>query len=365
MTGDIYERVAERLNSMPHGFPSTEDGLEIEILRKMFPNPMDAERWMKFNRKPEPVEILAERFGVSISIMQDIVDDMVGKGLIRPIIIDGKGVYRVEPFVIGTYEMVIQSGHLDEELARLFEEYFPYLADGYGSVPPSEARVVPINANIRAESVVNSYEDACKIVESGQTFRVAPCVCRVERKMIGEPCPKNHSTNTCLHIGMEDGAFTRYTLPGAKVITKEEALEIVKKCEEEGLVHMSYNIKSAHRFICNCCSCCCLGLRGAKEFKAPYMMLKSNYVAQIDAESCTSCGTCDERCPMDAIAEEDDGYKVLSEHCIGCGVCTTSCPTEAIYLEIRPQSERTEPLESLSEWQVKRAASRGIKPMIE
>lgn len=97
-----------------------------------------------------------------------------------------------------------------------------------------------------------------------------------------------------------------------------------------------------------------------KEFKAPHMLDKSNFVAQINEEGCALCGLCkDERCPMEAIVEEDGSYKVLSDRCIGCGVCTVTCPTESITM--RARLERMERPADLLEWNAKRAASRGIE----
>jgi electron transport complex protein RnfB len=103
-------------------------------------------------------------------------------------------------------------------------------------------------------------------------------------------------------------------------------------------------------------------MRGLKEFKAPHILARSNFLAQIDPESCSSCGLCaEERCPMDAIVEEGDSYRVLSERCIGCGVCTVTCPVEAITMKPRPEEEREEPPATLTEWKTKRASSRGIE----
>jgi MinD superfamily P-loop ATPase len=99
-----------------------------------------------------------------------------------------------------------------------------------------------------------------------------------------------------------------------------------------------------------------------KEFGTQYMMAKSNFAAHIHKESCSSCGICkDERCPMEAIVEADGSYEVLQERCIGCGTCTVTCPTDSITMEARPGSEREEPPANLIDWNVKRAASRGIE----
>ena len=94
-------------------------------------------------------------------------------------------------------------------------------------------------------------------------------------------------------------------------------------------------------------------------------MAKSNFVALIDPDECAACGVCaNERCPVNAIAEEDGSYKVIAERCIGCGVCTKTCPTEAIRLIRKSESARDEPPANLMEWAGKRAEARGIKIIV-
>jgi NAD-dependent dihydropyrimidine dehydrogenase PreA subunit len=62
----------------------------------------------------------------------------------------------------------------------------------------------------------------------------------------------------------------------------------------------------------------------------------SNFVAQVDVETCAACGTCEERCPMGAIAVGDEEYAVVdADKCIGCGVCTPTCSTESVDLILR------------------------------
>jgi len=121
---------------------------------------------------------------------------------------------------------------------------------------------------------------------------------------------------------------------------------------QEGLVHTTYNIMNVPGgFLCSCCSCSCAMIRALKEFKAPYMIAKSNYMAQIDQDACIACGICrDERCPMDAIVEEDGEFRVLKNRCIGCGVCIITCPSKAITLIERPVQERDPIASDITEW---------------
>ncbi len=52
--------------------------------------------------------------------------------------------------------------------------------------------------------------------------------------------------------------------------------------------------------ICNCCGCGCLSMRTATMFKN-VDMIRSNYVAKVDAKKCTACGQCVENCPVNAL----------------------------------------------------------------
>jgi len=201
------------------------------------------------------------------------------------------------------------------------------------------------------------YEDVRQMFGRAKSFQLMNCICRKEQALLGKPC--KYSSEVCMGFSRHEGAFDKYPL--GKIISKEQALAVLDKAEEEGLVHMTYNLKGDSFFLCNCCSCCCLALKAVKDFNFPHMLAKSHYVAAIDQETCAACGTCaNERCPMDAIAEDNGGYKVQPERCIGCGVCTNTCPTESMSLVHRPESEREQPAENIFDWYMKRAQSRGV-----
>ena len=119
-------------------------------------------------------------------------------------------------------------------------------------------------------------------------------------------------------------------------ISKEEALEILKKAEEAGLVHATLN-RQEIEFICNCCSCHCMILKTALSQPRPGLSLNSGFQPIWDRELCIACETCIERCPMTALSlGEEDVPEVDLDRCIGCGVCATGCDAEAISLEERP-----------------------------
>jgi NAD-dependent dihydropyrimidine dehydrogenase PreA subunit len=356
---DPYARLAEKLDQLPNGFPSTESGVELKILRKIF-TPEEAEMAVKLRPIPETAQVIAERLNIPVEKMESILDNMVKKGQIGSTAMGGQQVYILFPFVFGIFEF--QNPRLDREFAELMEEYGPTLVQAIGAHAPAIMRVVPINIQIDAQHQVMPYEDLRRTLEKAKSFQVMECICKKEQALIGNPC--TYDLEVCLAMANHEGAFDKHPL--GRIITKEEALEVVKKADEAGLVHATYNVQSGQMFVCNCCPCCCGMLRGVKRFNAPHLMAKSNFVALIDQDSCAACGICaNDRCPIQAISETDDKFSVQPDKCLGCGVCIPTCPTESIKLIRKPKELQDQPPAHLMEWYFKRAENRGVRIMID
>jgi Pyruvate/2-oxoacid:ferredoxin oxidoreductase delta subunit len=352
---DVFAQLAKKLDELPQGFPATEDGLEIRILRIIF-SPEDAEMALKMTTTPETAEQIAERLQMPVEEVRAHLDDMARKGQIGSLRMGGRQVYRLIPFVVGIYESQRRE-RLTRELAELFEAYAPHLGKTLGGFEPHLVRVVPIHAAIRTDLHVLQHEDIHQILEKAKSFRVQDCICRTEKKVLGDPC--THTIRCCIHYSMEENAF-EYFNPDGDIITREEARKILDAADREGLVHLTYNaVDVPAAFLCSCCPCCCGLLRGIKEYHSPYAIARSNYVAHIDQDTCVNCGTCrDERCPMDAIVEEDGNYRVLEKRCIGCGVCVITCPSESLTMRERPITERDEIAKDMMDWSVRRLMHR-------
>ena len=89
-------------------------------------------------------------------------------------------------------------------------------------------------------------------------------------------------------------------------------------------------------------------LRIQKSLPDPAQAWAHNYEAVVETTSCTGCGTCAERCQVNAIAiDEGNGYATVNlGRCIGCGNCVVTCPTQAIRLvkreqQVAPPEDRT------------------------
>jgi ferredoxin len=354
---DVYKSLAKKLDGLPQGYPETESGVEIKILKKIF-SPEDAKVALELMPYPETVEAVAERLNKPTEEMREILLAMAEKGQIATYRARGVRRFFFAPFVVGIYEFQIYK--IDKELADLFEEYLPTLMKTLGGYKPAVARVVPVNTDIKGRSEIVPHDDIRRMIENASAFILNDCLCRKEQALAGSPC--RHELATCLGFSNDDDAYDDFTL-GGRVITKEEALKVLDDAEESGLVHnLFYNTIKGHIGVCNCCPCCCGVIRGVNEFGAEHILARSNYLAEIDADNCTGCGICaDERCPFDAIEEKNGAYRVMEEKCLGCGLCLVTCPVECITLMERPSSEREDPPRNMIEWSLQRAQNRGLE----
>jgi len=335
---NIYHKLAKHLNKTPGGFPATESGVEIRILKRLFTE-QEAEIALLLVMMPEPLSAIAERTGKEITELEPILKVMVEKGLAIHSARDGKNYYMGAQFVIGIWEY--QVNKLNKGLIRDFNEYAPFLVKEQFRTGTQQLRVVPVSQSINADMKVMAYENAEKIIRTQSKILVAPCICRTEHNIMGKGCGR--MIETCLVFG--GGAYFYEERGIGRIITSDEAIEILHKGIAQGLVLQPGNAKKPMN-ICMCCSCCCQILSNIKKFDAPAALVNSSYFAEVNQETCIACGACTEKCPMDAISL-DDSAVVNADRCIGCGVCTTACEFESISLKPKDETDKWIPPENI------------------
>jgi Pyruvate/2-oxoacid:ferredoxin oxidoreductase delta subunit len=321
---DIYERLRERLDMFPQGFPKTKSRVELKILKELF-SPEEAEIMLFLRPTPEPVSVVSERMGRDESEMADILFQMSKRGLILRGTVEGYTFYLMAPWMVGIWEF--QLNNLNQDNIPLYEKYFEEgIVPERGRSQIGGFRVIPIEREIKGSTEVQPFEKVSEIIESSYRFAVADCICRKEARMMSHGCDK--LLEACM---MFDLAADYYIENGlGREISKKEAHEILLKAEESGLVHHSSNHKSSKMFICNCCGCCCKALAHVNKYNNPWAITHSNYYAVVDAETCTACETCFERCQVKAVQIEADVSVISKDRCIGCGLCASTCPTGSI-----------------------------------
>ncbi|MGD9030140.1 MAG: 4Fe-4S binding protein [Anaerolineae bacterium] len=354
MPEEVYRKLAQRLDALPNSFPATESGVELRLLAKLF-TPEEAALAATMRLTREPAEIIAARAGADPDAAYRTLKGMARKGLIRIKRGEGQLLFGLMPFAVGIYEE--QLPRIDEELAALVEAYFQ---ESQGALAtrdtPAHQRVIPVEESIPFELEIFPHERASQLLESAMSWGVRDCICRVQKRLIGEGC--DHPVENCLVFAPVEGAFDHSEVDRA--ITKEEALKILHEAEEAGLVHSTGNFVGPHTYICNCCTCCCGIMRGVAEFGVPTAIARADFRAVVDAEACIGCGDCVERCQFEALSVPDAVCVVDEVRCVGCGVCATVCPTDALSLARRPEGEVPPPPADRREWGRQRAEERGI-----
>ncbi len=346
---NIYIKLADFLDTMPNGYPRTESGVEIEILKKIF-SEEEASLFMKLRLSFETPEQISGRTGLEIDYLKKQLPVMKDKGQIMGIQIKNFSMYRAAPYVFGIYEF--QMKNMDREMALLAEKYDnEVFAEKFFTTTPALMKTIPIGVEVADDTTIEPYESIASLIEGAKSWSVRDCVCKKEKSLLGKKCDK--PMEVCLSFAPVEHAFDSDI--AARAITKDEAYAILKMSEEAGLVHMTSNYKSGHFYICNCCKCCCgpLSKYIAVSKKAA---AKSNYIAVVDSDACISCGVCLDRCQAGAIEMKD--YAVITD-CIGCGLCVSSCPANAIKLVKREKEDMQYVPKNEREWMELRAKDRG------
>ena len=313
------------MDKLPSGYPATEDGVELRILEKFF-TPAEAEMVMHLTPLPEPVPVIAERAGMEEAEAAAVLESIASRGNIFRIRAGDQVMYMAMSFLPGIYEFHLKS--MDRELAELFHAYAPHIARAWAELKMKPKRVIPIEAAVEAGKEVATYDRVREMVRGYTDIAVADCICRVERGLLGRECER--PLETCLVFGPFATAYYEENGIGRR-IGVEECLEILDRAEEAALVLYPSNSEDIIN-ICCCCSCCCNELRALKMHERPADQVLSTYRAAIDAELCTACGVCLERCQMEALVEGGEYVEVDAARCIGCGLCVDTCPEEAVSL---------------------------------
>ena len=198
-------------------------------------------------------------------------------------------------------------------------------------IPQPAMRVIPVNTRIDAQSQILAFDDVKESIDKARNLAVTNCSCRV----IDGACGKD--LEVCIQFDKAaDYALERGT---GRKLEKNEAIEMLQKCEEEGLIHVGDNRRTVGHVICNCCSDCCMNWPSVRGGMGKFV-LPSRFKANVDAGQCSSCESCLERCYFDAISMDgDDGTALVNaDQCMGCGLCIDTCPDEALSLnEVRSE----------------------------
>ncbi|MCH5213275.1 MAG: FAD-dependent oxidoreductase [Oscillospiraceae bacterium] len=356
----------------------------------------EAELAMKMGlRQPKTFKEIQELSGIEEEKLEKMLEHMSWTGLLEYNWenLDGKNPngekrWVLPMFVPGVGEFTNMNRDLLDsrpEVGRFFERMaFLPLTKVTPMVPPGGAgigmHVIPVEKAIEMEEKSISIEHISHWLDKYDgKYAASPCSCRLSRRTYDEGCADDFN-DWCVAVGdMAD--YVVETNKGGRYITREEALEIFKKGEENGFVHQITNIDGEEKIfaICNCNVNVCYALRTSQLFNTPNMS-RSAYVAHVDKNECVACGRCVEYCPAGAVklgqklchadgseftyprqvlpSERKWGPEMWEEeyrdknrincHETGTAPCKTACPAHIAvqgYLKLAAQGKYTEALE--------------------
>jgi len=231
--------------------------------------------------------------------------------------VGGVDMYWHDLFVPGHLEMITNNREIVAKFPQVAEAFYHFgskrgpMALGIMPIGGGPMRVIPVERSIDGNSRRASYEEISKHLEESNVFSVSDCSCRTSREVMGEGCG-HLKEEMCIQLGH---AAEYYIKTGrGRAITREEAEAIIRRAEDNGLMHSIPNLdEPGHTHaICNCCGCGCFALRLANEF-LNNDIVRSNYRAVVDKEKCVACGECVEKCPTNAVRL---GQKLCSKQAI-------------------------------------------------
>ena len=259
---------------------------------------------------PRTTEEIAKRCKKSVEWTKQQLDKLNVAGVIRTMegLGGAKAGWYYPIWVPGIMEGILANNEQCErypDLAKCFEEYTrrrvsmlaPVLQNGKQGM--MFMRVMPVQCAVENNSRSASYDEVRTLVDKAFAISVGPCSCRRSRRLMGEGCG-HLEEDMCMYLN--DNAINYSRLGSHRLISKEEAYEVLKRAEDNGLVH---EINQTPGFedataICNCCGCSCYALRIANMFRST-QAIKSNFIARIDKDKCVACGQCVENCQTNAL----------------------------------------------------------------
>ena len=297
------------------------------------------------------LENKAVRAGIPIEALHETLGRLVPLGVVDSYVKESVRVYE-RAMVIGLLECQARVKD-DTPLRAVCTRVMNAFIEGRTAAIPTKTpyyRVLPVQATLTGESetaevAVNTVvpdprevlpiDVVSEMIKKESLIAVAECYCRATKRIIGEGC--EHPLETCFYFN--ELAQIKLGTGLARRVDYQEAMCILRDCEEDGLVHNVSNCEGQIQTLCNCCTCSCgvmkAVLRGQTNVESP-----SRYQSALTEEQCTLCGTCLDVCPVGAISMAGDKLTLDHVKCIGCGHCVSSCPEKTLYLTLREKAPK-------------------------
>jgi NAD-dependent dihydropyrimidine dehydrogenase PreA subunit len=363
-----------------YGLPDSE---ELEPLMMARYTADEAALLTGFPFQPKSLEELSELKGIPLSELVHQLEELAKKGLVYRFVKNNAVYYSLNDgfFMLRTLGWQGKTDDYSRKISPITNRYFSTgFMEPWKSTKYQGLRVLPIQDVIEGGRQVLPYEEVTKILDTFTYFTVSACPCTHRNNLDPDRHDCKYPAERCLHFDRLGHYIVEQGM--GREITRPEAEDILRQCEEAGLVHGISNYQDKPDTICNCCQCCCMWFEAHFKLNHPMSLSPSNYRVHAGSDTCVGCGLCVKRCPMKAIqlvempeakgrkavvADKAKGTRELTnklgkvaevneERCIGCGVCVYKCPTKTLQL-IQLETIQ-EPPKTVRDWAIQFMADR-------
>lgn len=343
-----YSQLIDRLNRYPQGAPPSQ--LLNQILKMLF-SEKAAELVSLLPIKPFTAEKASRIWKMDISSTQKALDELAGKAILVDIEHNGTSFYTLPPPMAGFFEFSLMRVRDDIDQKLLSELFYQYLNVEEDFIRELFTRgetqlgrvfiLEPVLSNENALHVLD-YERATEVIKTASHRAIGTCYCRHKMSHMDKACKA--PMEICMTFNATAASLIRYG--HARMVDSAEGLALLQQAYENNLVQFGENVRERVNFICNCCGCCCEAMIAARHFAILNPVHTTNFIPEINDESCNGCGKCVTVCPVEAMSLVSANNprrpkmklaRLEGDLCLGCGLCVRSCTEDSIHLEARPQ----------------------------
>lgn len=350
MSEKIWQKAAQ-LIAKASGDPLLQPNETLVELVKTLLNEEQAQFISNFRKPILTLDQLKEKSGMNEGNLMQMLNSIMDNGVIMDIPNEKSGIMEyhllaplpdIWEYSIVKKETIEKKRKLAQIHEKMTEEAVERTQKNYeGIMPlfraqfPPLSRTIPIEKDfgIPIEETLPLHK-ASKIIDNYETISLSECPCKLDKNLIGDPCKTTNEILRCFHFGNTGRFFIEHGF--GEPVSNERAKEILKAAEKDGLVHKVFHVKldpnKKEEALCNCCKCCCMVFQSYYRGVWPFHTI-TLYRARLDDDKCKGCGTCVEKCPIEAISLTNGKSHNDETKCIGCGVCVYHCPENARNLE--------------------------------